>query len=189
MREEWKVISDYPIYEVSTLGNIRNSFTFRLLKPSINAQGYLYVGLSKNKTSKRVNIHRIVAQTFLENPNNLPFVDHIDINKQNNYVTNLRWISYQNSSINIPKHKDSTSEFKGVSWQKNNQKWCVHICKNYIVYSLGYYENSEIAAAIYNVISVRIFKEFTHLNKINKNLYLLPIIREKVIHLINKFKF
>ena len=79
--EGWKDISNYDNYEVSTFGKVRNKNTGRILKPANNG-GYLYVGLSNTKT-KTFPLHRLVAETFIENPENKAHVNHKDKNKLN----------------------------------------------------------------------------------------------------------
>ena len=85
------------LYQVSNLGNVR-SLNYNkakkiqhLKKVVINKRGYLAVGLSKNGIFKIKTVHRLVAETFISNPNNLPQVNHIDGNKMNNSITNLEW--------------------------------------------------------------------------------------------------
>jgi len=96
--EIWKDITDFNNYEVSSFGNVRNKKTQRILKPWIAGAGYNYVWLgAKYKTS----VHRLVALAFIENPDNKKTVDHIDRNKQNNNVENLRWATYQENMWNI----------------------------------------------------------------------------------------
>ena len=88
MVEEWRYIKKLDNkFKVSNLGNIFNVKTQRILKPS-NINGYRRVHISKNKT---MYIHRLVAETFIPNPENKPFVNHIDGNRQNNMVKNLEW--------------------------------------------------------------------------------------------------
>jgi len=75
---------------VSTDGRIKSLITNKILKGNGN-NGYLSVELFKNGISKRLLIHRIVAETFILNPLNLPIVNHKDENKHNNCVDNLEW--------------------------------------------------------------------------------------------------
>ena len=93
INEEWKDVVGYEgLYQVSDTGKIRSLFRYKKeLKPNITRNGYATVELFKNKESKRLLIHRLVAFAFIENQNNLPQVNHIDENKLNNHVENLEW--------------------------------------------------------------------------------------------------
>ena len=92
MLEIWKDIKDYEgLYQVSNLGrilslNYRRTGKIRILKGLKDKDGYLNVCLCKNGKTKRAKIHRLVAQTFLPNPLNLPQVNHKDEDKTNNFV-------------------------------------------------------------------------------------------------------
>lgn len=90
MREQWKNIEGYN-YQVSTKGRIRNKTTKAIKKSFINDRGYVIVSLYKEKRLKTFRVHRLVAMAFIDNPNNLPEVNHLDENKQNNQPTNLEW--------------------------------------------------------------------------------------------------
>lgn len=98
MTEEiWKDIAGYEgLYKVSNLGrvkslNYRKTGKEQILTPCKTANEYLRVSLYKNCISKQHLIHRLIAQTFIENPENLPEVNHIDEDKTNNCVSNLEW--------------------------------------------------------------------------------------------------
>ena len=90
MKEEFKEIIGYEgWYWISNLGNVKSKF--RQLKPCINKDGYYVVNLCKENHTKTFNVHRLVALHFIDNPNNLPQVNHKDECKTNNCVTNLEW--------------------------------------------------------------------------------------------------
>ena len=89
----WKNIPNIENYQVNNLGNIRNIKTKKILNAWVQNTGYLTVTLNRNKYS----IHRIIAQTFIPNPNNLPIINHKDGNKLNNKVENLEWCSYKHN--------------------------------------------------------------------------------------------
>ena len=92
--EIWSKIKDYPNYEVSSLGRVMNVKTGRILKPGIHKpNNYLIVRLCNDKGIKSFFVHRLVAEAFILNPENLKTVDHIDSNKLNNNVDNLQWLS------------------------------------------------------------------------------------------------
>lgn len=96
MEEIWKPIPGYEaLYEASNFGRVRSLFRYKkILKPSPITNGYLTVELWKNKQRKRIGIHRLVAMCFCENPDNKPFVNHIDEIKTNNCADNLEWVTH-----------------------------------------------------------------------------------------------
>lgn len=98
---EWKIIPDYTMYLVGSNGEIRSLQTGKLktVKPII-VHGYHYVNLYKNKKHKRFAVHRLVASAFIPNPENKYAVDHIDCDKSNNDVSNLRWVTAKENSNN-----------------------------------------------------------------------------------------
>lgn len=105
MKEIWKEIVGYEnIYQISNKGRVKSLGRWvykeyrgkrwkeeKILKPSVNKRGYLYVGLCKNRKVKYFHVHRLVAEAFIKNHNNLPQVNHKDENKQNNCVQNLEF--------------------------------------------------------------------------------------------------
>ena len=112
--EEWKAIPGYEgYYEASTYGNIRS--VDRILncpwgkiypakgkykKQSYGKDKYLFVCLSKENKHKSLPVHRLIAKTFIPNPNNKPQIDHIDGDKTNNRVDNLRWCTAKENNNN-----------------------------------------------------------------------------------------
>ena len=92
-------IKDYEgLYGITEDGRVWSYRKNRFLKPQKTKTGYLYVQLSKNNKTKNYKIHRLVATAYLENPLNLPCVNHIDENKTNNCVENLEFctVAYNN---------------------------------------------------------------------------------------------
>lgn len=95
-----KDIKDYEgLYAVTEDGKIYSYKRQTFLKPSISSNGYYGVTLSKDSNIKRFLVHRLVATAYLDNPNNLPLVNHKDENKLNNEVSNLEWctVAYNNT--------------------------------------------------------------------------------------------
>lgn len=93
MGEIWKKINDYEDYAVSSLGRVK-SLKYgkeRILKQSRCTGGYLYVFLCMGNRVKSFRVHRLVAIAFLDNPDNLPEVNHKDENIENNCIENLEW--------------------------------------------------------------------------------------------------
>lgn len=90
--EIWKDIKDYEgLYQASNLGNIKSVKKNRNLKFINRSDGYYYINLSKKSKVKPTKVHRIIAQTFIENPNNYNIINHIDGNRKNNCISNLEW--------------------------------------------------------------------------------------------------
>lgn len=123
MEEIWKDIKGFEgYYQVSNSGNVkslsRKVYSYnggryikeRILKPSVNSDGYLVLFLSVEGKKYSCTVHRLVAETFIVNIDNLPEVNHIDGNKKNNKVDNLEWCNHQYNikegyKLNlIPKH-------------------------------------------------------------------------------------
>lgn len=101
-KEEWKDVENYEgLYQVSNLGKVKSlkdnngKPREKIMKQEKTKNGYLRIMLCKNGKRERFLVHRLVAQAFLENPSNLPCVNHIDENKENNQVDNLEWCTYQ----------------------------------------------------------------------------------------------
>jgi len=103
--EEWKKIKDFPCYEVSNLGNFKRiaegkgTFIGKPRKTYKNpVTGYLNVTLSGTERAKTNAAHRLVAETWIPNPLNLPQVNHIDKDRTNNKVSNLEWVTQEENS-------------------------------------------------------------------------------------------
>lgn len=94
IKEIWKDVENYEgLYQISNFGRVK-SLKFgkeKILKPGKKSAGYLFVKLCKNGNMKNVFVHRLVALAFIENPENLPEVNHKDENKENNWVDNLEF--------------------------------------------------------------------------------------------------
>ena len=108
MQEIWKDIKGYEgWYQVSNFGNVRSvdregfrngrscRFKGQSITPLRHDRGYLEVGLYKDGKEKRVYIHRLVAEAFIDNPLSLPSVNHKNEDKTDNSVYNLEWCSYE----------------------------------------------------------------------------------------------
>lgn len=107
---------EHPIYknyfiteEGLVYSNISNKL--KLMKQQKTYRGYYYIDLRIEKNKLRRYIHRLVAETYIDNPNNLPQVNHIDKNKSNNYIGNLEWTT---------NHKNAIHSFCNYKWTIQN---------------------------------------------------------------------
>jgi hypothetical protein len=142
--EEFKIIQEFENYSVSNLGCVKNDKTNIILKP-YTTKGYNAVKLNRKNKQYTLYIHRLVASAFIPNPDNKLYVDHIDNNRQNNNINNLRWCTHQENQQNQKIKINNTSGYKGVYYCKWHNKWRAEICHNYKSMKLGYFERVEDA--------------------------------------------
>lgn len=135
--EIWKDISGYEgLYQISNLSNVKSLSRYvsrknqnnvesgyftkeKIMKPRVDKDGYLYVGLYKNKKVNNFKIHRLVALAFIANPNNYPLINHKNEIKNDNRISNLEWCDYKyNANYGSCREKIS----KKLMGNKNN-KW------------------------------------------------------------------
>jgi hypothetical protein len=139
--ELWADIEEYKgIYQISHFGNVKSLdrtivrknlvnqiLKGKILKTHYDTKGYLKIGLcSLGCIRKNFSIHRLVAKAFIENPNNLPTVDHIDRNKANNSVSNLRWANYSTQNLNKQNVIDAKYYTIYFCSSRPKKKWCIH---------------------------------------------------------------
>jgi len=137
--EVFRRIDEFDNYMVSSYGNVKNIKNRRILKPFINSGGYYNVTLCKNGKGKNLSVHRLIAIAFIDNPKKKLCVDHVDNNRLNNNVNNLRWVTNQENNQNRSISSKNTSGVKGVTFDKVHKKWkaFINIDGKYI--SVGYY--------------------------------------------------
>ena len=150
-KEVWRSVKDYEDYQISNLGNVKSlkCGNERILKKSLNNHGYYRIGLHKNKVSKTLKVHKLVAIAFL---NHKPdghklVVNHIDFNKLNNNVSNLEIVSQRENTNR--KHLKSSSKYTGVYWFKKSNKWMAGIRINGKQKYLGLFKDEIEASNAY----------------------------------------
>ncbi len=142
--ESYKTIEGFETYSVSDHGRVKNNKTGRILKYK-HRQGYTLADLSVCGIVSTKTIHQLVARAFIENPEGKRCVDHIDNDRSNNMVHNLRWATHVENSRNRNLSSVNISGAKGVSFQKASQKWESSITIDGIKVFLGSFTNLEDA--------------------------------------------
>lgn len=133
IKEEWRDIEGYEnLYQVSNLGRVK-SLKFgkeKILKLKKTWDGYCIVGLCQQNKRKDYLVHRLVAQTFIDNPQNLPQVNHRDENPLNNDVQNLEWCTPK-QNINYGTHNQRSAASRINHPKRSKQVLCVETGKIY----------------------------------------------------------
>jgi hypothetical protein len=137
----WKKVNGYP-YSINELGQVRNNKTGRILKKCISTNGYVIVNLTSDAGKQKVhNVHRLVGVYFLSCPPDMQ-VDHIDGDRANNNLSNLRVVTHQQNAFN-------NHVAKGYTWVNRVGKWKAQIMHNGKQNHIGHYATEEEARAAY----------------------------------------
>ena len=132
---EWKNIEGYEGYYISNDGRVVSDgglkFNPKELKHHTATNGYIYVKLTKNKKKFNRDIHRLLGIHFISNPDNLPEIDHIDRDRKNFSLSNLRWISKSANKVNRKKQINNSLGYKNISYRRGYYR--VSIKRNYKV--------------------------------------------------------
>lgn len=120
-----------------------------LLTQTLNPWGYLYVSVGRVIKNKKIFSHRLIAEAFVPNPDNKPFVNHKDGNRSNNIPENLEWCTTRENSHH--KITGDINETKGVGMAMKNGKWVTRIMINSTSYALGSYTSKDDAQEAYDL--------------------------------------
>ena len=160
MSEIYVNISNFPNYQISNFGNCKNVLTGKFLKGSFDKDGYLTTVLTNNGERSPKKLHRLVANAFIENSELKPCVDHINHNKNDNNVSNLRWATKLENNQNRSISTNNTSGYSGITYVAKSNKWRAIITVNRRPKHLGYFVNKEDAIRVRREAEVLYFREF-----------------------------
>lgn len=163
--EEWANIEEY--YQISTFGRIKNlkRKIIIILKAQLTQKGYLFVSINY----KTRYIHILVGMTFIDNPENKPEINHIDLIKTHNYKWNLGWVTHRENLTHYYNLINTTSKYIGVYWAKETNKWTSSIRVNGRLCRLGYFEIESDANNSYQKA----------LKSVNEGTFIAPTRRKK----------
>lgn len=143
--EEWKLIDGFQNYSISSYGRVRNDKTERILRAGITDHGYFIVNLYKDKKRKSMKVHKLVTNAFIDNPEGKRCVDHINNDRLDNRITNLRYATDNENQHNRVLNKNNSSGIKGVYFNKQTKKWQAQISIDGIRIHMGCFDNIEEA--------------------------------------------
>lgn len=145
MLVEWRKVEGYDNYSVSNTGLVKNTKSGRVLALRRTRDGYYGVNLCSHGKQKSVKVHRLVAIAFIPNPEKLYVVDHINLNKFDNRVENLRWLSLADNNRVYRKEQLSEEEQE----RRNNATRKKVIC----IETGEIYKSIAAAAKAFNVVN------------------------------------
>lgn len=151
MKEIWKPIKDFPDYKISNLGRVKTlkRRTQQLMTQMVKPNKYLCINLMRECKMYQFTIHRLVALTFIPNPNNLPCVNHIDGDRQNNNVTNLEWVSSRRNVTHYHENNTDKKTVDIVGVHNYNGAFVVSFGIGKLSLNLGSYVTKEQAGEVY----------------------------------------
>ena len=138
-------INNFENYIIFEDGLVINMWRGKEKIPVINDEkGYLRLGLCKIGIESKFYLHRLLALTFIPNPENLPEVDHIDRNPSNNNLENLHWVTILENNQNKGIPKTNTSGNKNIRWDKKTKVWLFKKAINKKVYTMSSKDEQEV---------------------------------------------
>lgn len=141
--ENWKDIDGYEgLYQVSDLGRVKSLVMNIFMKFKTDKDGYKSVGLTKNRKQNYFRVHRLVAAAFIRNDKNKPEVNHIDLDKSNNKLSNLEWITARGNKKHY--HADKYGNV-GISAIKTG--YAAHFTLKRKMYHVGCFKTYEEAVS------------------------------------------
>lgn len=186
---EFVKINGYSNYLISKCGTIYSLSRHIIKSQYINMCGYYSTSLSVNNKSKTCSVHKLVAQTFIDNPNNYKIVNHKDGNKLNNHTTNLEWCTYKQNTQHA--YELDLIEHKKISpiLPIPESKWkIIDDFDNYSVSNKGQVKNIQTEKILTPIMNSGYYTVHLYGSNINKRLRIHRLVAINFINNPNNYK-
>ena len=164
--ETWKTHPTYTNIEVSNASRVRYVSTCKILRGWVNGMGYHLIEIRHHNKRKALTVHKLLGECWIDNHEDKPCIDHIDGNRTNNAISNLRWCTHVENQRNRQVTGRGSSAYKGVTWHKASGKWTAQISVDGHNRHLGYFTDEREAARAYNAAAQDLFGEYACINVI-----------------------
>ena len=142
--EIWKELDGFDIlYQVSNFGRIKNEK--KIIPQYLDKDGYCLIHLIFEKKTKLFRVHRLIAKSFISNENNKKQVNHKNLNRKDNRIENLEWVSASENNCHRFIGKKTSSVYRGVSYISRDKRWLSQIQINHKKINLGMFKTEEEA--------------------------------------------
>lgn len=141
--EIWKTVKGFSNYRISNLGNVFNKVSNRLLTLIKRENNHYVVTLCQNGKCKQFQLHFLIADNFIDNPNNYTYVFHINGNKDNNSIDNLKWATPSDIKKHVMKLKIAKFDIKNHESQPDEKWMDIKGYENYVISNMSRIINKE----------------------------------------------
>ena len=161
--EIWDYVPWNKNYKVSSKGRVWSVKRNKILSLGKDGHGYLHIKLYENGKPTQNKVHRLVASTFYFAKDYIGYeIDHVDRDKTNNNLLNLRFCSRSENVSNQGIRRDNTSGYKGVTFKEKPQKWVARVTLNGKRKHLGDFNTKNEAYVAYKEASKKYHGEYSH---------------------------
>jgi len=119
------------LYGIEEDGRVWSYGSNKYLKATVSNHGYFRIGLVKDNITKKYLIHRLIAIAYIPNPDNKPFIDHINRNRVDNTIENLRWVDMIENNQNLSYRNDNVLNEHHIVYETNRKRFRFRVERNH----------------------------------------------------------